>query len=423
MHTLDKYLSRQQVIHNLISEPPTPNLTYAVVIPVYNEPTFISTLDSIAEADAPKGGVEIIALINSAESSSKSIISQNRETEGSIRVWQKEYPSITVHPVRVEDIPDKHAGPGYARKLGMDEAIRRFASLNQHNGIIISLDADTTCAKNYFTAIENALTNDPKLNAGTIFFEHPVDGNEFDPPIYRAVAQYELFLRYYKQGLLFCGFPYAFHTIGSAFFVKAPAYAKQGGMNKRKAGEDFYFLNKIFSLGHAKELVGTCVYPSPRPSERVLFGTGPEVKKIATNQEDQIMTYHPDVFSTLKALFNQIDRLYDLSSDTYQAVLTHLPAGLRNFMEKNKAFENISRIRKNCSSSQVFKKHFFQWFDGLKIIRYIHEAHEEYLSKIGINEAASMMLEKSGFSYMENKGAIELLGIYKEIEQGRPVHI
>ena len=43
----------------------------------------------------------------------------------------------------------------------------------------------------------------------------------------------------------FVGYPDSIYTIGSAFAVRAEAYMKQGGMNRRQAGEDFYFLYKL----------------------------------------------------------------------------------------------------------------------------------------------------------------------------------
>ena len=90
---------------------------------------------------------------------------------------------------------------------------------------------------------------------------------------------YELHLRYLNLFSRFTGFPYAYHTIGSCFGVRAETYASQGGMNKRKAGEDFYFLHKIIPLGEFREINNTCVIPSPRESDRVPFGTGAAIGK------------------------------------------------------------------------------------------------------------------------------------------------
>ena len=67
--------------------------------------------------------------------------------------------------------------------------------------------------------------------------------------------------------------PYSFHTIGSAFALTASAYTRQGGMNRRKAGEDFYFINKLIKGEIFGEINDTKVIPSPRISDRVPFGT------------------------------------------------------------------------------------------------------------------------------------------------------
>ena len=92
-----------------------------------------------------------------------------------------------------------------------------------------------------------------------------------------GIAAYELHLRYHVRVQKWIGFPYAFQTIGSAMAVRAWAYVKQGGMNRRHAGEDFYFLQKISWLGPISELSTVTVFPSPRLSGRVPFGTGKAV--------------------------------------------------------------------------------------------------------------------------------------------------
>lgn len=89
--------------------------------------------------------------------------------------------------------------------------------------------------------------------------------------------KYELYLRYYRLALEYTGHPHAYHCIGSAFAVRTLDYVAQGGMNKRQAGEDFYFLQKLIATGRYATLQSTQVYPSPRFSGRTPFGTGQAV--------------------------------------------------------------------------------------------------------------------------------------------------
>ena len=71
----------------------------------------------------------------------------------------------------------------------------------------------------------------------------PVDNDET-----KAIICYEIFLRYYVLGLKFAKSDYAFHTIGSTMLCTPDAYVKVEGMNKRKAAEDFYFLEKLAKI-------------------------------------------------------------------------------------------------------------------------------------------------------------------------------
>jgi len=424
MNALEKYLSKQISLPQLIEKLPKKNLKFSVIIPVYDEPYLSATLNHLLNCDLPKEPVEIILVFNASEATPNHIINQNRKTCAEIEEWSKSQTlPMDIHPIIKEDIPLEYMGAGYARKLGMDEAIRRFASINRTDGVLISLDADTECERNYFTSIEHTLIKEPNINAGTIFFEHPTEGTKYSENVYQAIIRYELFLRYYKQALHYCGFPYAFHTIGSAFFVKALAYAKQGGMNKRKAGEDFYFLNKLFQLGNIREITKTRVYPSPRPSDRVLFGTGPEIKKISNNSEQEYLTYHPEFFTHLKSFFSKAEQLYHIPENKINGVFADLPAFFREFLLKINAEKNIKRIRNNCASLDIFRKHLFLWFDGLKIIRLNHEAHESAFNKTSLLKAANIMLEKSGYKNLQANNYSEVLMNYKEIELANPYKI
>ena len=161
----------------------------------------------------------------------------------------------------------------------MDHAIHRFLWANNENGIIVSLDADTICDDRYLQQLELFYEKYPRANGCNVNFNHLLTEND-DARLKKAVLQYELYLRYYVECLRFIEFPHSFHTIGSCFTVSALSYCKQGGMNMRQAGEDFYFLQKLFYLGEFYELNSAFVYPRARLSQRVVFGTGPALNRI-----------------------------------------------------------------------------------------------------------------------------------------------
>ncbi|MDA1120695.1 MAG: glycosyltransferase family A protein, partial [Bacteroidetes bacterium] len=300
------YINRYAFPRRFLDEKPSDSLGIVVTIPCFNEPDLITSLDSLRKCKKPESHVEIIVVINQGKQSSEAITDQNLKSLQDAQQWaiQTNTMSFATHIIYVNDLPQKHAGVGLARKIVMDEAVRRFEAIGNKDGIIACFDADAKCDDNYLINLESHFQQNPKTPGCSIHFEHPlnVDNQE-------AILYYELFLRYYVNALHFAGFPMAFQTIGSSMAVRSWAYQKQGGMNKRKAGEDFYFLQKIISLGNFTELNSTTVIPSCRKSDRVPFGTGRAMLDWGNGENDLKETYNPRIFEDLKVFFASVDAL------------------------------------------------------------------------------------------------------------------
>ena len=189
--------------------------------------------------------------------------------------------------------------------------------------------------------------------------------------IYEAIIQYELHLRYYLHSVRSSGYPYAFYTVGSSFAVRADVYCLEGGMNKRQGGEDFYFIQKLAQRGNWSECNTTRVIASPRPSDRVPFGTGPVVSRLSTDQQP-LTTYHPEPFAMLKGLFSEIDKLY--LAESAKSVVFSLPMVLSNFLETQDFLAALAEIRANSGSSEAFVKRFWRWFNMFRIMKFLHYA-------------------------------------------------
>lgn len=425
MYILSTYLTKKSTLAYKATCKPADDLRYIVVIPCYYEPEIIKTLESLVQANPQKSSIEVIIIVNTPEKAPSKIAEQNQDTYDEIVKWTQENndEKLSFIPFHINNIPSKEAGAGLARKAGMDTGILRLYQAGKQDGYLLSLDADTQCASNYFTEIEKTVDDIKNLNAGIIYFEHPLKGMDFPPENYEAAAHYELFLRYYNQGLALSGFPYPFHTIGSAFFVRAQAYAKQGGMNKRKAGEDFYFLNKIFQLGNIKELNTTCVYPSSRPSDRVLFGTGPEVKKISKEEQIAYKVYDPDYFFILELFFKEsLTEFYNCPEEKFDVVFKKLPDSLRNFLYSVNFQKEWNRLRYNCSNEKTFRKQFFHWFNGLKIIQFMHYTHPRIENKMDVKKASRILLSYLGQN-TSSGDVFKLLKIYRTLERENETYI
>jgi len=379
MSFADGYLNKHAYISGgLEQNPPKDDFQIAVIIPCYNEPSIIQTLTSISQCHLPESLVEVYVIINSSETAPQKHKEQNQNSLKRINEWIKNQPESRItYAVRLfDDLPEKHSGVGLARKIGMDEAIRRFNHLNNPSGIIVSLDADCLCSKNYLTEIEKKFFSNPKLNGANIHVEHDIKHHETSDPVIKAITVYELYLRYYVEMLRFTGFPYGFHTIGSGFAVRANAYVKQGGMNKRKGGEDFYFLQKLFALGNFCEINSTRVIPAARMSDRVPFGTGPEIKKIINNK-GTLFTYVPDAFRELKGFFSSMNEMFNHPNKP----LADLSPRFIEFIENQDFKSKIGELKNHTANYNAFRKRFFQWFNAFMILKYLNFVHEKKYAK------------------------------------------
>lgn len=405
------YLNRYAWPGPILSSIPKANTHIIVVIPCYNEPSILDTLNSLYNCEIPDCHVELIIVVNYGIHESNDIKSYHRKTVKSIEVWinshQKEGLSFFI--ISAFDLPQKHAGVGLARKIGMDEAVRRFERLNDSKGIIACFDADCTCKPNYLQEIFLAYEKHKETNVALVYFEHPLKGN-LNPLVYEGIINYELHLRYFKNALRIVNFPFSYHTIGSCITVTSEAYQKQNGMNRRKAGEDFYFLQKLFPLGHIENINTTTIYPSPRPSNRVPFGTGKAINDYLKNSSKNYFTYNPRIFIDLANFLKNVTGLYEKKSS--DSIIKQMPTSVQSFLSEIQFQDNIIRIKDNCSSSQPFLKSFFQWFNGFMVLKYVHYARDNFYEGMEILDAVNWLLHDLAYCktpITTKRKALELL--------------
>ena len=376
----------------LIAEEPHPDTTLFVMIPSFREPNVLATLDSLAACNTPYGVAEVFVIINEPETCDPEVTALNEQTYRDVAGWITKHKQgrIRFHTAPVVKLPQKWAGVGMARKRGMDEALWRFQLLDRPNGIIVSLDADTLVEPHYLTSIEDHFMKHPSHVGATIDFSHQLEG--INDKQREGILLYEKYLKYYKAALTWCGYPNALYTIGSAFAVTADGYVRRGGMTRRKAGEDFYFLQTLTQVGKVGEITSTAVHPSARESDRVAFGTGPSIRQWMADAEDLRLTYNIQAFIDLKVLFTRHRELYHLSGEMLAAFPDELPLPLTKFMEEDDLISGIASLRSNCASEVVFSQRFFHLFNAFKILKFVHFGHRGFYDRQSLEEAYEVLM-------------------------------
>lgn len=379
------YLSKNNRTR-IIAENPDAACRNIVVIPCHNEPNILHTLQSLKNCTIPENNTEVLIVINHSEKASPDIKEKNQTTFEEVANWIAENNTqklkfFVIGPV---ELREKWAGVGLARKTGMDEAVARFNFLNNKRGIVISLDADTLVAENYLIEIEKHFKQNHTHVGATIAFEHQKEG--LSEKQLRGIELYEQYLKYYKDALSYTGYPFSMFTVGSAFAVTAEAYVKRGGMNRRQAGEDFYFLQNLVQLGTVGEITSTKVYPSARSSNRVPFGTGAAMQKWIDGTEDLTQTYNFQAFIELKEFFDIREKLYKMTETEQRQIIGNLTASISSFIAFDNFYAELADLNKNCSNIKTFQTRFFYQFNAFKVLKYLNFAHEQYFKKAGLLE-------------------------------------
>jgi len=249
----------------------------------------------------------------------------------------------------------KKMGVGWARKTIMDKICEKADS----NDIIISIDADTSFSENYFQSVLDNFNHHPKATGMAVPYYHRLISDE---AVHRAILRYEIYMRNYSLNLFRIGSPYSFTALGSAMACPVWAYQGVGGLTPKLSGEDFYFLQKLRKYGELIFWNKEKVYPSPRRSDRVVFGTGPAVIKGISGDWSSYPIYHYSIFDHIKKMYDLFPALF----------IKDIETPLTNFLQEQFNTQNLWQpLRENFTDIPHFVKACHDKIDGLRILQYL----------------------------------------------------
>ncbi len=164
-------------------------------------------------------------------------------------------------------------------------------------------------------------------------------------------------------------------------------------MNRRTAGEDFYYLQALAQAGRIETVPGTTVRPSARGSWRVPFGTGAAINRYRAGDPRRDRLYHPKSYAVLA-------RWLTLASDAaaQRTPAAHLfdtahaeHAVLYVFLTQARleaAWQTIAAPR----AAAARRAQFHRWFDALKTVRLLHALRDADLpaqpAEVALREVA-----------------------------------
>jgi len=349
------------------------DFTGAVVIPALAEgDSLFATLTSLAANPAEMlSRVLVLVVVNHRQDADPADKADNLALLERLTAGDGVPPGLNLAWVDAaspgRELPDKSGGVGMARKIGCDLALARL-DFTCPSPILVSLDADTLVENNYLEAISTHFCT-ARQGGAVLPFRHQ---SGTTPAEEAAIRRYELFLHHYVQGLSLAGSPYAYHSIGSALACRAEAYVKAGGMNRRQAGEDFYFLQQLAKTTGVARLTGTTVHPSARPSARTPFGTGRSIARLLAGDQQTARYYPHAAFAILGGWLTLVQEHWNAPGDDLLCQARIHSVGLAGFLIEQNFVAVWDRLRRQHRHRDAHLNAFHGWFDGLRTLRLIH---------------------------------------------------
>lgn len=372
--------------------PPAPGLKLCVVIPALAEAAELpGVLRSLGRGSARSAEAEVIAVVNNPAGAAAAVVADNRAALAELRQPAAGGPAVHAldrsSPGRA--LPPGRAGVGLARRIGMDLALARLCAAGSvERAAIACLDADAPVAPGYLDALLAVFDSGDPPPGAVCACAHPIPG---DPDRAAAILAYETWMRYFELGLALAGSPFSYPTIGSCLVSSAAAYAQVGGMPERQAGEDFYFAQKLIKLAAGRglaRLAAARVQPRARLSHRVPFGTGRALLRCRdAGPEAYRWVEPPEAFFELRRWFAALPAGYRDPAALRRAA----GARLARFLDAERAWPALERIRANQPDAARFAFAAHCWFDGLKCVRFVHAVERELGRRWAFDALAALL--------------------------------
>ena len=296
MQVIQAYLKKRGITSLWeIDLKPDKKFHQAIVIPAYGEAELLPhTLTSLDKNNTLiLRDTLVVVVINNAVHSVESILKNNQTTLNNLKSAQYNYTLGIVDATSSGfELPDKQAGVGLARKIGMDLSLPHLSS---PESLIFCTDADTIVSKDY---IEKVLTyfDTNRVQAAVVGFRH-LESN--DKKQEEAIRQYEIYLLTTAEKMREIGSPNGYVAMGSTMVCTVEAYCAVGGMPRKKATEDFYFLQELAKFCGVQTIPEILVQPSSRLISRVYLGTGFRMKQVQDGMDVNTLYYSDKSFHLL----------------------------------------------------------------------------------------------------------------------------
>ena len=365
--TLQKYINNKKIYFGKAHKRPSKAAyQFFIIIPAYSEKEYIfKTLQSIDNQNILLlKKLLVVIIINNSKSDTKKIINNNKISYNKLinNQYNFEFVAIDCYSSQYA-LSSQISGVGIARKIGMDYCVK----YGFKDSLFCSLDADTTINKNYLDIINKEFIK-IKFSAAVVNFSHQLTDNI---NLNRIITEYENILKNIAYKIQNTGSPYGYVSIGSTIVCTCEAYIAIGGIQPKKATEDFYFLQQLAKYNFIYQIKNILVYPSSRAEQRVYLGTGYRMKNFSKYNKFNDLAFSEEGYKSLKLIYNIIDKNWNTDHLKICKLFKNKDLKIYNYLCQNNFMGILIQIKNNTKNKIQFINQFHNWFDSLKIYKFL----------------------------------------------------
>ncbi|MGC1394823.1 MAG: glycosyltransferase [Coleofasciculaceae cyanobacterium] len=290
----------------MVVTPPSASCELCVIVPVRDEAeNLTATLDALAHQIDLNGQplkrdrYEIILLANNCSD----------DSAASARNFAALHPTLALHVVEMT-LPPNEAYIGRVRRILMEEAYQRLASLGRPKGVIASTDGDTKVASNWIAAILDEIASGADAVGGRILTDRTsrlqLDRNAYAYHLRHVGYRFLVTeLESYLDPEDFDPFPRHFQYYGASLAVTVEMYKQVGGMPAVRSPEDAAFNQSLLRFdARIRHSPNVRVMTSARQNGRVDVGMAAQLSQWAAMGRN----HQPDLVESPQAIASRFHR-------------------------------------------------------------------------------------------------------------------
>lgn len=325
----------------LVLTPPSAHCELCVIVPVRDEAEHLaSTLYALAHQIDLNGQplkrdrYEIILLANNCTDDSAAYA----------RHFAQLHPTLALHIVEMT-LPASEAYIGRVRRILMEEAYQRLATLGRPRAVIASTDGDTKVAPNWIAAILQEIAWGADAVGGRILTERTsrlqLDRNAYAYHLRHVGYRFLVTeLESYLDPEDFDPFPRHFQYYGASLAVTVEMYKRVGGLPAVRSPEDAAFNQSLLRFdARIRHSPNVRVMTSARQNGRVDIGMAAQLKEWAAMGRN----HQPDLVESPEAIASRFHR---------RRTLRQLWQKFRMGHHQRSYYRNIAVVAKQFGVSQ-----------------------------------------------------------------------